>query len=175
MTLIDKVYKERYKDIFIYTQKAINFYKRRYDAHAIISESYIYAYNKNYKIDITEDELEGDIKSFIKNTIKWSRSFINNNKKLNDINKSECIDSINLYYDDFILDETIINNLIEEYLKTLNRIEKRLFEIYYYKDINTKEKIRNYLGISNISAQMTNKECRRIYNRFREYIIKKNI
>ena len=97
--LIDEVYIERYKGIYDYTRKAIKHFRRKYDTEYVISESYIYVMNRSYKINITRDEIEGDIKKFIKNQIMWDRSILNNTKTLNDINKSEDIEHIEIHVD----------------------------------------------------------------------------
>jgi hypothetical protein len=173
--LIDEVYIERYKGIYDYTRKVIKHFRRKYDTEYVISESYIYVMNRSYKINITRDEIEGDIKKFIKNQIMWDRSILNNTKTLNDINKSEDIEHIEIHVDIYntIWNENNIEELIEEYMNTLDRMERRLFEMYYFKGLDTKSKIQKHLQISSSSAGETNRDCKRIYEGLREFVKQK--
>lgn len=171
MDILDELFRERYDDLYDYTRKAIRYFRREYEPEMIINESYIWARNKTYRDDITSGELEGDIKKFIKNSIKWSRSKFNFKKK---VNRTMTIDyCYSITDEDTFTDEDFIKSIVEEYLDTLTRIERRLFDMYYYRGLDTINKIRIHLGISYASASQTKKECERIYSGLRDFVNEK--
>lgn len=175
MTLIDQLFTQRYSILLDYTNKAVKHFRRKYKPEVVISESYIYASNKIYKLDITIDEIEGDVKKFIKNTIMWDRSTLNRNKNFNDVNKSFDLEYVNLEYDVFnvIYNGEVIEDMISEYVETLTRIEKRLFNMYYTKGLTTTREIKKHLNMTSNASHQTYKECIRVYNGLREFVLNK--
>jgi hypothetical protein len=177
LTTINNLYTTKYEDLKLYALKAIKMYKRRYKPEVVISESYIYVTNKEYKKILTPGEIEGEVKKYIKNNIVWSNGFLNKEQKtLNNINNALQLEDVKwISSSNTLYDGTFIEELIEEYKINLNNIDRRLFDMYYYKDINTVEKVRTHLSIGVFSASETLRDCVKIYEGLRTYIKNKRI
>lgn len=177
LTNVNRVFEDKYGELKLYASKAISKYNRKYKAEIVISESYLYIVDKDYNKILTDGELEGDIKKYIKNNIVWSNGFLNKETKtLNNINMALSLDDIcNISADNTLYSDSDIEDIIEDYIGTLNNIDKRLFSMYYYRDINTVDKIKKHLSIGFYSASMTLKECVVVYNGLREFIKNKSL
>jgi hypothetical protein len=175
--IIDELYNNNYEELCLYTIKAIKHFRRKYEAQLVISESYVYIINrvKTIEKELTINEVEGMVKTFIKNNIRWDNSKLNSGvKKLNNINKALQLSDLDINYlsRETLYNSETIESMVDNYYDTLSRIDKRLFHMYYYQDLTTIKKIKQHLTISSASAFETYKECKKIYEGLRTYIIK---
>ena len=176
--IIDELYIKKYDEIYEYTLKAIKHFKRKYDTSVVISESYIYICERVDKLPkkhYTINEIEGMVKTFIKNNIRWDNSSLNQGvKKLNNINKALQLDDLDINYlsRETLYNSDVIEEMVNNYYESLSRMDKRLFHMYYYQDLTTIDKIRKHLNIAYNSSYETYKDCKKIYEGLRTYIKK---
>jgi hypothetical protein len=171
--LIDLFYKKKYKTLYEYAIKYMNVKGRKYDASVLVSESYLFVSEYNFtKMNITEGDIEGLAKVFIKNQIRWETTPVN---LKNCIKDNEDIEVVDLTNDYIIYDSEFITNIVNEFIETLNRYDRGIFNIYYTKNMTKWKDISSYLNISRASSFTILREAKLIESNLRDYVKSKCI
>lgn len=171
--LIDEFYNKNYKHLYDYAIKYMNIKGRKYDVCVLLSESYIFISEYNFtKMNITENDIMGLTKVYIKNQIRWETTPVNLKNCIKDY---EDVDVVDLTNDSVIYDSEYINNLVNCFIETLNRYDRGIFNIYYTKNMTKWKDISSYLNISRASSFTILKEAKLIESNLRDYIKSKCI
>lgn len=155
--LIDKWYNDNYSNILDVTEMHISRMGKNVDAVGLISNAYIYVLSKN---PCGKTDIERMTYGFI-----W-RELSNWNSKTNrDTNFIEDEIPVTLSYNENTDILLIID--IEEFEKTLTRLEKIIWDVYYRRGLTKKRELAQHFNIDDTSAWLYMKE---IKTKFKEYV-----
>lgn len=171
---IDVYFTTNYNSIKKTTQSRLWCNKKGYiEPDVVINNCYIHIYENIDKI-INTNTLESFIYKYITNESYWTNGKANKQEQLSHF---ELFDNYDTEDDQSDLNEKIeyeikLQNqkyLLEAFYQSLNRQDKNVYEMYFWKGKNTNRSLAAYLGISKGSAQKVLFEFRK---QMQEFILK---
>jgi hypothetical protein len=151
----------------------------RFDIEIVISECYLHL--DKHKEEITNDSvLISYAKNFIKRQMFWSNGVFMKEDKLNRRSTDQDVSS---YTDPLVSTpsqlvaecspfEIDLDSKYEEFYNTLSTYDKRLFDIYHYKNHQLTREIAEHLNISMTSAHQILTQCKDLNERFKAFLLR---
>jgi hypothetical protein len=166
-TQLNKEFTKLHTQLEIYTGKALYALKSSLDVSSVIAECYIHL-DKNRDLLETPNQVESFSKNWIKMNIKWPTSPINRRNQL--FHKNDIVLENQFVHSNIITD---IEAWITEWENSLSMYDKRLWSIYYIQEKTTGRLIADHLNISISSGFNTLRECKRLEQTFKNYMLEK--
>jgi len=159
---IDNYFTNHYDELNTYTIKALKKLKKSYDIDGLISETYLELIKKLDKLNELSD-IPAFAKQYIKINILYDTAPYAKKNKILEVEPIESItDTDDIQYN--------IDEIVNMYYNTLKGQDKYIFELYYFKYIDTAKKIQDHLKISRTSSFNTMKDVKRIEDKFRLFV-----
>jgi DNA-directed RNA polymerase specialized sigma subunit len=157
--LIDRFYAENYDLLVGAAKKRIQMSKSVVEPQSVVSSSYMYLISKSN--NITEEEIPKMAMGFICMELSWYSSKTNREENV----KYEEFDPL-MIGDYNHIDNEILKMDIEDFRSSLDRLEKIVFDCYYYKGLTKKKELAEHFNIDVTSAWFL---IRDLKDKFKKY------
>lgn len=157
---IDKFYTDNYTLLVSAAKRRITQLKKSIDPESLVSSSYLYLVGK--EDTITEEEIERLAFGFIIFELMRYNSQTNLKERVNSVDLEFEISDMNNQSDQLLLKIDVT-----DFVKTLDRVDAILWEVWYDKGITTKRDLADHFNIDPSSALIYINELKA---KFRNYV-----
>ena len=157
---IDKFYTDNYTLLVSAAKRRITQLKKSIDPESLVSSSYLYLVGK--EDTITEEEIERLAFGFIIFELMRYNSQTNLKERVNSVDLEFEISDMNNQSDQLLLKIDVT-----DFVKTLDRVDAILWEVWYDKGITTKRDLAEHFNIDPSSALIYINELKA---KFKKYV-----
>ena len=162
---ISKAFSDNYKALLEYTEKAIRSLNRNVDSSTMLSESYLHLHKFRNEI-FSESEVVSYCKNFIKMNLRWTNSPVLRNER------TIFIEARRLDQDNYNADPRA-EEWIEEWENTLQILDRRLWTLWYHKNLRKGREFSEHLNISISGSYTYIRRCKELEQELRAWILEK--
>jgi hypothetical protein len=153
-----------YKDLYVYTSKAIWSLGVKLSVEECLSECYLHL-DKSRLVLHSRENIEAVGKNWIKMNLTWKTSPI---KRANVIRSQELLEEPS----PACFTITDPSDIISQFFESLDREDKNIWELCYYKGYDKGKSISEYLSVSPTSGFIILRKYRDLEERLKIWIIK---
>lgn len=162
---LNEEFTRHYQDLLEYTEKAISALKRPIDSTTMLSESYLHLHKCAHEIS-DPSKMVSYCKNFIKMNLKWSNSPVLRSER------AILIDMTRAQQDTYDVDPRA-EEWIREWEGNLKNIERRLWELWYHKNLRKGREFSEHLNISISGSYAYIRQCKQLEGSLRNFISSK--
>lgn len=160
---IDKFLNDNYDKLLVIAEKKVKYFKRPTTAEEILADAYIYVVN-NPPTEVKD--IPRHMVNYMNIELKFNKSFTTRRDRLQSMELT-----VERTYSEIDLDKIDFNTTQDEFVKTLNRVDQIVWEVYYIKG---KRKIIELAEHFNINMSSAYQYRTRVINKFKKYYENKN-
>lgn len=163
---LDQEFVAIYPQLQSYATKALQHFRSPIDSSALLAECYLHL--RRYENELTTPEqVISYAKNWIKQNVRWKKSPINKAYSLHEIRElSETLQDDTFSIEDWLKERT------HEFKSSLNSYDQRLWSIYFEKHKVSGKLIAEHLDMSISTGYTVLRECKRLSDRYREFLLK---
>jgi hypothetical protein len=158
--IIDKFYSENYNTLVLAAKRRITQLKKNIEPESLVSSSYLYVIGKSETI--MEDEIPRLAFGFILLELIRNKSQTNLKERINPVDLDFDISDANNQSEQILLKIDI-----GDFVKSLDRMDQIIFEVYFNKGKRTKRDLADHFNIDPSSALIYINE---IKTKFKNYV-----
>lgn len=159
----DRIFTQEYESILEYTGRAINAARSSLDPYSLISEAYLYSCHRREEME-EETQVISWTKTYIKNNIRWPNSEAQRRDRL----RSSDVEVAGTSSIEITLEQ--YEALEAEFISTLTPYQRRLYDMYFVKNLRKGREIAEHLGFSVSSGYNILNQCKRLSNDYRKWL-----